>query len=51
MGKEEDRAARETELLVTPSAEVPEAMTSSPIDLEEIEEPSERREDCGEQRP
>lgn len=50
VGKKEGRAARETELSVTPSAEVSEAMTSSPIDLEEIGKPSERRKDCKEQR-
>lgn len=43
VGEEDGRAAKETELPVTPSAEVLEAMTSSPIDLEEIGEPSERQ--------
>lgn len=41
-GEEEDRVAIKTEMPVNPSAEVPKAMTSSPIDLEEIGKSSKR---------
>lgn len=51
VGEEEGRAAIETELPENPSTGVPETMASSPINLEEIREPSERRGDSGEQRP
>lgn len=50
-GGEEKRAAEETELPVTPSMDVPKAMTGSPIKVEKIREPSERQEDVVEPRP
>lgn len=39
--KEENREAEKSGLGVTPSMDVPEAMISSPIDVEEVGEPSE----------
>lgn len=52
VGKEEEnRAAIETELAVTPSMEVPKAMTGSPSEVEDIEEPSERQDEDIDERP
>lgn len=48
---EENRAVVETELPVTPVMKIPEATTSVPIDVEEMGEPSGRREEGTEQRP
>lgn len=50
-GGEENKAAVETELPVTPSIDVPEAITGSPVDVDEIGEPAERRGENVEQRP
>lgn len=41
----------ETELPVTPSPDVSETMTSSPIDIEEIREPSDQTGPFEKQRP
>lgn len=41
--REGNKASVDTELPVTPSMEIPEAMTGSPIDIEEIREPLKRR--------
>lgn len=48
---EGNRVAVDTELPITPSIEIPEAMTGSPIDIEEIGEPSRRQEEDINQRP
>lgn len=50
-GWKENRTTIETELSVTPSMDVPEAMTGSLVDVEEIGELAERREEDREQRP
>lgn len=41
-GEKEGKTVAETELPMTPTPDVPETVTSSPIDIEEIREPSDR---------
>lgn len=50
-GREKNMAAVETELPVMSSMDVPEAMMGSPIDVNEIGEPSERQGEVIDQRP
>lgn len=48
---EESKTGVDIELPVTPMMEVPDAVTGSPINLEEMREPSERQREEREQRP